>query len=154
LIDKDPFFYDKENMIKFERLPADIILRLDGIKKLLIEDENIIFAYLFGGLAKGDVHPLSDIDLAVYLKYTDELAPYKLQLFDKITDVIGTSEMDLIILNTAPISLIGRILQSRQVLVDKEPYSRHVFESLKLREFFDFRIKEDSLFLRRYGLGR
>ena len=141
-------------MIKFEKLPADIMVRLDGIKKNLIEDENIIFAYLFGGLAKGDIHPLSDIDLAVYLKHTNELAAYKLQLFNKITDVIGTSEMDLIILNTSPISLTGRILQSREVLVDKEPFSRHAFESLNLREFFDFRIKEESLLLRRYGLGR
>jgi len=62
--------------------------------------------------------------------------------------------MDLIILNTSPISLTGRILQSREVLVDKEPFSRHVFESLNLREFFDFKIKEDSLLSRRYGLGR
>lgn len=142
------------SMIKFERLPPDIIHCLEGIKKILIGDENIIFAYLFGGLVKGEVHPLSDIDLAVYLKKTDELAEYKLRLFDKITDAIGTSEMDLIILNTAPISLTGRILQKRDVLVDKEPFSRHAFESLKLREFFDFRVKEDSLFLRRYGLGR
>ena len=141
-------------MIKFERLPPDIIHCLEGIKKILIGDENIIFAYLFGGLAKGDIHPLTDIDLAVYLKYTNELAAYKLQLFNKITDVIGTSEMDLIILNTSPISLTGRILQKREVLVDKEPFSRHAFESLKLREFFDFKIKEDSLFSRRDGLGR
>jgi hypothetical protein len=141
-------------MIKYERLPVDIRLRLDGSKKILIEDENIIFAYLFGGLAKGDVHPLSDIDLAVYLKHTDELAAYKLQLFNKITDVIGTSEMDLIILNTSPISLTGRILQSREVLVDKEPFSRHAFESLNLREYFDFRIKENALLLGRYGLVR
>jgi predicted nucleotidyltransferase len=141
-------------MIKFEKLPADIGLRFNGIKKILIEDENIIFAYLFGGLAKGEVNPLSDIDLAVYLKHTDGLAAYKLQLFNKITDVIGTSEMDLIILNTAPISLTGRILQKREVLVDKEPFSRHAFESLNLREFFDFRIKENSLLSRRYGLGR
>ena len=141
-------------MIKFERLPVDVILRLDGIKKILIEDENIIFAYLFGGLAKGDVHPLSDIDLAVYLKKTEGLAVYKLQLFNKITDAIGTSEMDLVILNTAPISLTGRILEKRKVLVDKEPFSRHGFESLHLREFFDFRIKENALLLRRYGLGK
>lgn len=141
-------------MIKYERLPVDIKLRLDGVKKILIEDENVIFAYLFGGLAKGDIHPLSDIDLAVYLKYTNEVAAYKLQLFNKITDAIGTSEMDLVILNTSPISLTGRILQSGKVLVDKEPFSRHAFESLNLRKFFDFRIKEDSLLLRRYGIGK
>jgi len=141
-------------MIKYEKLPSDIMHRLEGIKSILMEDKNIIFAYLFGGLAKNDVHPLSDIDLAVYLKHTDELTAYKLQLFNKMTDAIGTSEMDLIILNTAPISLTGRILQNREVLLDKEPFFRHAFESLKLREFSDFKIKENSLLSRRYGLGR
>ena len=29
-------------MIKFERLPVDVLLRLDGIKKILIEDDNIL----------------------------------------------------------------------------------------------------------------
>jgi len=138
-------------MIKYERLPVSIRLRFDGIKEILIADENIIFAYLFGGLAKEDAHPLSDIDLAVYLECTDRLGEYKLQLFNQMTDILGTSEVDLIILNTASISLIGRILQSREVLVDKEPFSRHAFESLKLREFFDFRMKEDSILLGRYG---
>jgi len=28
-------------MIKFERLPVDVFLSLDGIKKILIEDESI-----------------------------------------------------------------------------------------------------------------
>jgi hypothetical protein len=38
--------------------------------------------------------------------------------------------------------------------VDKEPFSRHGFESLHLREFFDFRIKENALLLRRYGVAK
>jgi predicted nucleotidyltransferase len=141
-------------MIKFEKLPSEIQSRLSEISKILSEDNLVIFAYLFGGLAKGEVKPLSDIDIAVYLKDTKHLAEYKLRLFEKLTEGLGTSELDLIILNIAPISLIGRILQTRQVMVDKEPFLRHSFESLKLREFFDFKIKEDSILFRRYGLGR
>jgi hypothetical protein len=33
-------------MIKFERLPADIFSRIPNVKRVLLEDENIIFAYL------------------------------------------------------------------------------------------------------------
>jgi len=46
----------------------------------------------------------------------------------------------VVVLNTAPTALTGRILQARQVIFDRDPFRRHLFESLALREFFDFRI--------------
>jgi len=99
------------------------------------------------------IKPLSDVDIAVYVKDTNDLAEFKMQFFDKLTDALGTSEIDLIILNTAPVSLAGRILQKKIVLSDKEPFRRHVYESLTLREYFDFRVKEEAFFNRRYGIG-
>lgn len=140
-------------MIKFDKLLPDILLKIPDIKELLLQDENIVFAYLFGGLANGEVKSLSDIDIAVYLRQTNGLAEYKFELFGKLTDVLGTSELDLVILNTASVSIAGRILQKKQILVDKAPFRRHLYESLTLREFFDFRIKEDAFFKRRYGIG-
>jgi predicted nucleotidyltransferase len=141
-------------MIKFEKLPEHIGERLEDVKKTLEGDDNIVFAYLFGGVAKGKITPLSDLDIAVYLRRTENLAEYKMQLFDSLTQVLGTFELDLVILNTAPVSLSGRILQDRQLLMDKEPFQRHAYESLTLREFFDFKIKEDAFFTRRFGVGR
>ncbi len=140
-------------MIKFEKLPENIISRISNTAEVLAKEENVLFAYLFGGLARGDATPLSDVDIAVYLRNTQNLADYKLSLFDKLTDALGTSELDLVILNTAPTSLAGRILQSKRILVDKEPFNRHKYESVTLREFFDFKIKEKSIFLSRYGIG-
>jgi len=125
-------------MQKFERLPADILSRIPRAAKVLLEDPNVVFAYLFGGLASGSVKPLSDVDFAVFVRETANLAEYKL---------------DLVVLNTAPTSLAGRILGNRRVLVDKEPFRRHAYESLTLRKFFDFRLKE-ALRARRYGIGR
>jgi uncharacterized protein len=55
-------------MIKFEQLPADILSRIPDVKRVLLADENIVFTYLFGGLAKGKPKPLSDVDIAVYVK--------------------------------------------------------------------------------------
>ena len=140
-------------MIKFESLPADILQRLSAVKEIFLQDENVIFAYIFGGLAKGAVRPLSDVDIAIYLKHKENLAEYKMRLFEEITDALGTDEVDLVILNTASVCISGRILQNKRVLVDKFPFQRHVYESLTLREFFDFRIKEDLFFKRRYGIG-
>src|SRR3972149_11733722 len=141
-------------MIKFEKLPEDILTKLAEGKKVLRDDNNVIFAYLFGGLAEGKVSPLSDIDIAVFLKPTHDVVEYKLGLFERLADSLGTSEIDLVILNTAPIRLTGRILQKTDILIDKDPPRRHIFESGSLRTFFDFKKKEDLYFLRRYGIGR
>ena len=140
-------------MIKFEFLPQEVLTRMPEVQKALENDENVIFAYLFGGLASGRVTPLSDVDIAVYLHDVSHLAEYKLALFDKLTDALGTSELDLVILNTAPVSIAGRVLQNKHVLADKEPFKRHTYESVMLREFFDFRVKEEAIFRRRYGIG-
>ena len=141
-------------MIKLERLSPDILSKIPACKKALFEEDNIIFAYIFGGLAEGKVKPLSDIDIAVFLRDTQNLAEIRLKLFDILAGVFGAGEIDLVILNTATISLSGRILQRRQILVDKDPFQRHLYESVMLRKFFDFKIKEDIYFFRRYGVGR
>ncbi len=135
-------------MIKYEKLPKNILSRIQNLKNVLLQDGNIIFAYLFGGLTKGEVKDLSDIDITVYLKDTGNLTGYKLQLFDRLSNALGTS-----VLNTVSLSIAGRILQNKKLLIDKEPFRRHIYESVTLREFFDFKVKEDAFFARRYGIG-
>jgi predicted nucleotidyltransferase len=152
--DSVSFLRNNQSMIKFEKLPPRILSRIPAASKVLVQDPRVVFAYLFGGLAAGRVTPLSDVDIAVYVNDNRDLADYKLALFDRITDSLGTAEVDLIVLNTAPVVIAGRILQNKKLLVDKEPFRRHAYESLVLREFFDFQVKEEALFARRYGLDR
>jgi uncharacterized protein len=138
-------------MIRLFPIPHNIQERFDPLVDFFREESNIIFAYLFGGLAKGQFGPLSDIDLALYLK--NEKKMDYLDTFGKISEILGTGEIDLVILNKAPLSLAGRILQGRKVLVDKAPFVRHRFESLILRMFFDFSFIERTILKRRYGIG-
>jgi len=139
-------------MIRFKKIPGDIDRRIGLLNELLNKDSNIIFAYLFGGLLKKRRNPLSDVDLGIYVKNTKGLD--YLTLFNKISQFLGTDEINLVVLNSAPISLAGRILQNRKVLIDKNPFLRHRYESCVLREFFDFAIKEREILHRRYGIGR
>jgi len=140
-------------MIKYESVPPDILERVPAAQDLLQHDDRVVFAYLFGSLAHGSASPLSDVDIAVYLAAADDGAETKLSLFNSISDALGTAEIDLVVLNRSPISFVGRVLQNKVLLVDKQPFLRHRYESLKLREFFDFKIKEDAFFRRRYGIG-
>lgn len=138
-------------MQKYQRLPPDILSRLDDLPAVLAAHQQVVFVYLFGGLAGGAVRPLSDVDIAVYLNATDTLADTKLELIGLVSDTLGSDEFDLVILNQAPVSLVGRILRQRRVLVDKVPQQRHLFESLMNRKFFDFSRKEEALLRQRFG---
>lgn len=140
-------------MIRERPLPVDIEQRLGTLSHALERGSGVVFAYLFGGAATGQLRPLSDVDVAVYLKETLDPVEARLEALGVLTAHLGTDEVDLVVLNTAPIAVIGRILQTRRVILDRDPFRRHRFESLALREFFDFHIFEHRLLARRYGRG-
>jgi uncharacterized protein len=135
-------------------LPANIHTRLKQAQEVLANNPQVIFAYLFGGLSQGEPKPLSDVDIAVYLEDGANALTTKLQLIGAITHVLGIDEVDVVILNEAPLSLVGRIQQSAQVLVDKDHNRRLAYESLIRREFADFQVQEQKILYRRFGLGR
>ncbi len=141
-------------MIHFERIPDDIDARIEELKQALLRDPNIVFAYLFGGLAKGVKKPLSDVDIAVFVNDMSNLAEYTMNLFLDFSNILHTSEIDIVILNVAPESIAGRILQHKKLLVDKKPLQRHLYESVTLRKYFDFAVKEKQILYRRYKIGR
>jgi hypothetical protein len=80
--------------------------------------------------------------VAVYLDEAADPVPARLALIGAVTKHLATDEIDLVVLNTAPTALLGRILQSRRVIADTDPFLRHRFESLTLRKFLDFRVFE------------
>jgi len=113
---------------------------------------DVLFAYLFGSSAKGRTTPLSDIDIAVYLSDRD-LPETRLDIIGDLMNILGTDEIDLVILNSAPISLQMRIIQNRQILADTSPFVRHAFESATMRTYFDFSKIESTILERRYFGG-
>lgn len=138
-------------MIRFKKLPENIHTSINTLAEFFNSDPNIVFAYLFGGLVKEKQNLLSDLDVAVYIKNIKKLD--LVELYGKITDILGTDEVDLVVLNTSPISLTGRILQNRKLLTDKAPFLRHRYESVTLRKYFDFSIKERDILGRKYKIG-
>ena len=134
-------------------LPAQIEERLATLGAILAPEPAVKFAYVFGGAGRGVLHPLSDVDVAVYLDEAVDPVQARIDLIGVVTKHLGTDELDLVVLNRAPTALLGRILQSRKVIVDKEPFLRHRFESLALRTFLDFRIFERRFLDTRFARG-
>lgn len=140
-------------MIRYKPLPPDIETRLPLAAEFLRSHPKIVFAYLFGGLARGGIRPLSDVDLAIYLSDESDRADVKLDILGKVAAILGTDEIDLVVLNSASPSLAMNVLRSKSVLADNNPTVRHCFESLAFRKYFDFLPVELGMLKRRLAYG-
>lgn len=119
--------------------------RIEALKAALEADGRVRFAYLFGSRARGDATATSDVDIAVHL--TSEADPLETPpaLAGLASVVLGTDDVDLVILDRAPISLRHRIVRDRRVIVDRCPAFRIAFESRTLREGWDFARHERTM---------
>jgi predicted nucleotidyltransferase len=138
-----------------ETLPPDIEQRLDGLGDVLAGvSSDIDFAYLFGSASTGALTPRSDIDIAIHLASSADAHEARLNVMTTVSAFLSTDAVDVVVLNTAPVSLAGRVLTSRRVILDRRPFVRHQYESLVARMFWDFRIREHRLLDQRYADGR
>jgi hypothetical protein len=140
-------------MFRYKKLPDNIQRLLPEAGVYLQSHPAVVFAYLFGSLVKGKPTPLSDVDIAIFLTDGIDVAETKLEILGRLADILQTDEIDLVVLNTASLPLINNILKNHKLIVDKKPFDRHLFESLAMRKYFDFSIKESTILKRRYLLG-
>ena len=140
-------------MIRHKKLPANIEDLIPKALTYLQSMPDILFAYLFGSFGRGKQLPLSDVDIAVYLKEPTVVQEKKMEILGALIDILQTDEIDLVVLNNAPLPLRMRILENKKVIVDREPFLRHRYESLTMREYFDFSIKEREILNRRFLSG-
>ena len=140
-------------MIKYSKLPDNIEYLLPAGEAYIKSRKDVLFAYLFGGLARGKPSPLSDVDIAVYLSEDGDVIEKKMEILGKLMDLLETDEIDLVILNSAPLALRMKILESKKVIVDNASFLRHHCESLTMREYFDFSIREMAILERRFFHG-
>ncbi len=133
--------------------PSELENRLQRLAAAFRQDERVLFAYLFGSVARGRAHAASDVDLAVFLADGADPVDTPLELAASATDILGTEAVDLVILNRAPQMLAYRIVQQRRVLCERDRSRRAVFESLAFRKGADFLPRERDMLARRFALG-
>ena len=135
-------------------LPANIDQRILGLGDAIGETSaDVVFAYLFGSASTGRLTPTSDVDIAICVAPGADAHAVRLAIARAASRQLGTDAIDVILLNGAPISLVGRVLGTRRVVLDRDPFARHRYESLQARMFQDFRIREHRLLAEREAHG-
>jgi len=129
------------------KLQDDVVERLPDLIQALKQHSAVVALYSFGGAAKNELKPLSDLDYAILL--SGQLS--KRQRFEKHLELIGifnnvfrTDEIDLIILNDASLRFCFTILKTGKLL-----YFRNKGDLIDLRDqvlkyYLDFKYFRDS----------
>jgi hypothetical protein len=121
---------------------TDPTTRLRERAAAIFEGTPVVFAYLFGSHALGQAGPASDVDVAVFLDPADppdRRLDRTLELLRRIATSAGV-EADLLVLNDAPLRLLGRVLRDRIVVWSRDEPLRVRFEVTQRSLGHDFEL--------------
>lgn len=101
--------------------PSDEIA--DAVRERLAREDDVVAAYLFGSQARGTAGALSDVDVGVLLEdEPDERR--ELELRAALAEAAGSSEVDVVVLNRAPVALAYRVLAGGRLLLSRDERHR------------------------------
>ncbi len=122
-------------------------MTLKNIKDILLPvfekyKDMVVFAYLFGSASQDTAHPLSDIDIAVFLSGQERESYFdaKLSLYADFCRALRRDDIDVIVLNTTTnIMLLDEIIRHGLVLYDRDSNVRESFDIKILHQAIDFK---------------
>lgn len=104
------------------------------------DQDDVSAVYLFGSQSAGTARSDSDVDLGL-LYFKSPKATLLGMPFDhqaKLTELLGLA-VDVVVMNTAPVDLVHRILSAQRLLLDKDPSLRVQFEVRSRNQYFDLK---------------
>jgi predicted nucleotidyltransferase len=122
--------------------PIGHLHNVESIIKVLENERDILFAYLFGSYAKGTQNEKSDIDIAVYLIDEEILEKYPLytsRLAIRIENILDKKKVDVRILNGSTLRFRNQVLMHGKLLHSKDEKKRIEFETSSLDKYYDFK---------------
>jgi predicted nucleotidyltransferase len=115
---------------------------LECIIKVLENEKDILFAYLFDSYARGTQDEKSDIDIAIYLideKILEEYPLYPSRIAIRIEDILDKRKVYVSILNSSKLRFRYQVLMHGKLLHSKDEKERVEFEVSSLDQYYDFK---------------
>lgn len=113
------------------------------LNSLFTRYKEIKLVYLFGSQATKKTTPLSDFDFAIYLDEKTSLNRKNdiiLTLIAKISAILKTDKLDLVILNNSILPLLKFNVLKEGILIYQQPPYKVLVEPAIYNEYFDFKI--------------
>lgn len=105
-----------------------------------LDREGVVAGLLIGSQARGNPGPLSDVDIAVW--HDPELDPHgrfslQLSIAGQAGRVLGTDEIDVVLLNGAPPLMRQRAIRDGKRLVERDRDERVRLETKAILDYLD-----------------
>jgi uncharacterized protein len=115
------------------------MVRIDDRGPAMLLDPDVVAAYLFGSQARGDAGPLADVDLAVWLDDQPEPCALsrQLALSAEAGSLLGTDDVELVVLNGAPPLLAQRVIRDGESLAERSALTRVRLENEAIIRYLD-----------------
>jgi predicted nucleotidyltransferase len=120
-----------------KRLAAD--LNLSGIQAYLTEQPDIVLAYLFGSVARGEEGELSDVDFAILLESGSDRETRlerQIKYFVELDQMISR-DVQIVLLNDATPMLAYEVVRDGVLLYERNQQERVDFVVLAMKRYFD-----------------
>jgi predicted nucleotidyltransferase len=102
----------------------------------------VLLAYLFGSHARGQGSPLSDIDIGVlHEQGMDKKVSFdlRLALIGDLMGIFHENDVDVVILNEAPLALAYRVLRDGVLLYGRDKQTRVLYQADTVSRYLDFK---------------
>jgi predicted nucleotidyltransferase len=120
---------------------VDRKLLIERLTAVLRARAEIFEAYLFGSQARGDAHPGSDVDVAVFVdraRAPDAPFGYPAELATALASTCGAERVDVVVLNEAPPLLYHRVLRDGIRLFARDARAATTREGRALSRYCDY----------------
>ena len=119
----------------------DLTALTQAVRRSVSRQRDVSAAYVFGSVAAGRARPDSDLDVAVLLdprvRHGDALTR-RLQLMADLGAALGRSDVDVVILNDAPLLLAHRVLSRGRLVFARSAAARVRFQVRTAARYLDF----------------
>ena len=121
---------------------------LGRIADVLDAREEVLEAYVFGSRAHGRARRDSDVDVAVYVEEARASGGawgYRAELATALMTALGAGDVDVVVLNRAPILLYHRVLRDGVRVLSRDLRATTTRAGQALSRYFDFLPQLDKM---------
>lgn len=121
---------------------------LARVASALVAREEVLDAYVFGSRARGQARSDSDVDVAVYVdeaRARDGVWGYQAELATALMAALGAADVDVVVLNRAPILLYHRVLRDGVRVLSRDLRATTTRAGQALSRYFDFLPQLDKM---------
>lgn len=97
-----------------------------------------LLAYLFGSYGRNQPHAHSDVDVAVLLTAEADCFEIRLQIMADLSTILQRNDIDVVILNQAPLVLAYRVIRDGRLLSCRSQTQRVKFVAETMVTYLDF----------------